>query len=102
MRFGRLCPDLGVNLPTCSIGPLPAVHSIGRQRQAETAVWFESQGVEVGEQLLTGVALTAEHSPLPAQKHSPATSLAVRQHTVPEQVLRLPLASVLQSQSPAF
>jgi hypothetical protein len=44
----------------------------------------------------------AEHSPLPAQRHDPPLVLAAVQHTVPEHVERLPLAYIVQSQSPAL
>jgi hypothetical protein len=49
-----------------------------------------------------GVALTAEHSPLAAQKHEPPVVLAVVQHKLPEHEERLPLAKIEQSQSPGF
>jgi hypothetical protein len=56
----------------------------------------------VGGQLLTVVPPIEEQSPLEAQRHDPPFMLAAVQHTVPEQVERLPLAYIVQSQSPAF
>jgi hypothetical protein len=44
----------------------------------------------------------AEHWPLAAHRHDPPLVLAVVQHTVPEHVERLPLAYIVQSQSPEF
>jgi hypothetical protein len=61
-----------------------------------------AQGVTVGGQLLTVVPPIAEHSPLAAQRHDPPLVLAVVQQTVPEHVERLPLAYMVQSQSPAL
>jgi hypothetical protein len=58
--------------------------------------------VAVGGQLPTVVPPIAEHSPLAAQRHDPPLVLAVVQHTVPEHVARLPLAYIVQSQSPAL
>jgi hypothetical protein len=56
----------------------------------------------VGGQPLTVVPPIAEHCPLAAQRHEPPLVFAVVQHTVPEQVERLPLAYIVQSQSPAL
>lgn len=43
-----------------------------------------------------------EQSPLLAQRHEPPFEFAAVQHTVPEHEDRLPLAYIVQSQSPAF
>jgi hypothetical protein len=61
-------------------------------RHVSTFVLPVAQGVAVGGQLLTVVPPIAEHWPLAAQRHEPPLVLAVEQHTVPEHVLRLPLA----------
>ena len=42
--------------------------------------------------MLTGVAPTAEHSPVEAQKQEPPVVFAVVQHRLPEHEERLPLA----------
>lgn len=56
----------------------------------------------MGGQLLTVVAPIAEQLPVLEQRHVPPLVLAVVQQTLPEHEERLPLAYIVQSQSPAF